>query len=408
VIHWLQKNGGSLLLSVLLSLVIWIVAVREQDPVIQREYPAALPVEVHGLDAGLVISGTYISDVRVSVRAPQSTWNSLTLNDIHVSADLNGLSSGTHDIPLQVEVAPNVQVINAEARPADIRLTLEEQREREIPVQVVVVGQPTVGFGAEEPVVEPDAVTLTGPLSLVDLVSEVSVEVDVSDQREDVQIRSDVEVLDSEGNLVEGVEMTAQQVEVTVPIDALPNFKEVAVIVDHQGTAPAFGYYVSGISVTPQTVTVEGPPDVINEMPGFVRTTQVDLTGLRESFTRTVGLVLPEGVLAVGDASVEVEVTIDGFQGSVSVRRPMEVVGLRPGLEAVISPESVDMILSGSLTILDTLAPDDIRVVLDLTDLTIGTYQVEPEVVMLPEGITSESLLPATIEVQIQLPTPDS
>lgn len=402
MIDWLQRNGGSLLLSVLLSLVIWIVAVREQDPVIEQEYPAALPVVVRGLDDGLVISGNYISDVRVSVRAPQSTWNGLTPGDITVIADLNGLSSGTHDVPLEVELAPTVQAINAQARPADIRLTLEEQRERQVPVQVIVLGQPTVGFGAQEPIVEPDTVTLTGPLSLVDLVSEVKVEVDVSDQRENVQIRSDVQVLDSEGNPVEGVEITTRQVEVTVPIDPLPNYKEVAVIVDHQGTAPAFGYYVSGISVTPLSVTVEGPPDVINEMPGFVRTTQVDLTGLRESFTRTVGLVLPEGVLAVGDATVEVEVAIDAFQGSVSVRRPMEVVGLRRGLEAVVSPESVDMILSGSLTILDTLAQDDIRVVLDLTGLTSGTYQIEPEVVTLPEGITSESLLPATIEVRIQ------
>jgi YbbR domain-containing protein len=212
----------------------------------------------------------------------------------------------------------------------------------------------------------------------------------------------EVSVLDSERIPVTSLDVSPEQVQVMVPIAPLPNFKEVAVIVNYEGTAPAFGYYVSSIEVTPATVTVQGPPDVINEMPGFVRAGLVDLTGVRDDFTRTVGLELPEGVLAVDVSEIRVSVEVDAFQGSIGVRRPLEVVGLEEGMEAELSPESVDMILSGPLAVLEQLAQDDVRVILDLSEFPVGTYQIEPEVVTLPEGVSSESLLPVTIEVRIQ------
>ena len=65
--------------------------------------------------------------------------------------------------------------------------------------------------------------------------------------------------------------------------------------------------------------------------------------------------------------------------------------------------EAVEIILSGSRAVLDQLTAEDLRVVLDLTDLPLGTFQIEPTVVTLPEEVTSESLLPATVEVQIQV-----
>jgi len=61
------------------------------------------------------------------------------------------------------------------------------------------------------------------------------------------------------------------------------------------------------------------------------------------------------------------------------------------------------------MPLLETLEADDVRVVLDLFGLPLGIHQIEPQVsqVVVPEGITAQSILPATIQVAISTwPTP--
>jgi YbbR domain-containing protein len=69
----------------------------------------------------------------------------------------------------------------------------------------------------------------------------------------------------------------------------------------------------------------------------------------------------------------------------------------------------VDVILSGPIPELGAITPTDIRAVVDVNGLEIGTHQVEVDVDVLPEGVWVETVLPATVEVTIGLavtPTP--
>ena len=66
-----------------------------------------------------------------------------------------------------------------------------------------------------------------------------------------------------------------------------------------------------------------------------------------------------------------------------------------------VAPNNVDVILSGPLPLLDTLSPQDVRVVIDVTDLEEGTHQLTPKVEILVSDIVVESILPGTVEVVI-------
>ncbi|MDP2976486.1 MAG: hypothetical protein Q8N45_09800, partial [Anaerolineales bacterium] len=66
-----------------------------------------------------------------------------------------------------------------------------------------------------------------------------------------------------------------------------------------------------------------------------------------------------------------------------------------------VSPENVDVILSGPLPVLDTLAPSDVHVVIDVKGLGVGTHHLTPTVPMVIAGVTVESILPGTVEVII-------
>jgi YbbR domain-containing protein len=61
----------------------------------------------------------------------------------------------------------------------------------------------------------------------------------------------------------------------------------------------------------------------------------------------------------------------------------------------------VDVILSGPIPILNRMTSLDSRVVVDLKDLDLGVYPLEPEVDVLPERVRVESIQPSMVEVTV-------
>jgi hypothetical protein len=71
----------------------------------------------------------------------------------------------------------------------------------------------------------------------------------------------------------------------------------------------------------------------------------------------------------------------------------------------------VDVILSGPVSILSGLRPEDLRVVVDMTGRGLGIYQEALSQPLLPDRVNLESMLPETVEIEISLaptPTPTS
>jgi hypothetical protein len=86
----------------------------------------------------------------------------------------------------------------------------------------------------------------------------------------------------------------------------------------------------------------------------------------------------------------------------------VEIQGLRQEWTATVSPEVVDVILVGPDTLLSELTSDDIQVFVNLFDLGLGVHRLEP-VVLYPEGVELESVVPDVVEVVIRVeatPTP--
>ncbi len=110
----------------------------------------------------------------------------------------------------------------------------------------------------------------------------------------------------------------------------------------------------------------------------------------------------------VGQPTVLIQAGISPIQSSLTLAgENVAVTGLPEGLSAVVSPASVDVILSGPLPILDTLTRQDIQVTVDASNLTAGTYQLTPKVQILASNVTVESLLPGTVELVLTTsPTP--
>jgi len=273
-------------------------------------------------------------------------------------------------------------------------------------VTILVRGTLPTGYVAPIPSANPAQVTLVGPESVIERVLEVRVSLDISGLGETVFRTMTPAAVDSEGRVVTGVTITPATVSVTQPITLLGGYRYVIVRAVSSGQV-ANGYRLTNIFVSPVGVVVfSADPQLVNDLPGYIETEPLDLTGAEDDFESLVDLALPDGISVVGDTKVLVQVSIAAIETSLAVSLPVEVIGLTPGLAAVVSPMTVDVILSGPVPILDKLAPGDVRVVIDLTGYEIGVYQFIPVVEILPERVQKISILPATVEVTItSMPT---
>ncbi len=410
LLEWLLSNVGSMMLSLLASLTVWIAANQSLNPVEIAELDDPVEINVVGLDEGLIIVNDYPKTTRVTLRAQRNTWPSLSAEDIIATADLSGLGPGVHTVRLDIRVV--AQAIVVAANPSNVRFELEEVRERTLPVQLVVNGDPATGYRVDEPVIDPPEVTVRGPRSRVELIGEIRAEVSAEGLREPLTATLPVVALDSDGNPVEGVTITPAEVDVELPILQVAGFREVAVRVDAD-VRPAPGYYVPRIIPEPQSVTVQGDPEVINDLL-VIETQPIVLNDLTEDRLITVALDPPPGVSVVGTQTVDVRIIVAAQPGFNVVEVPLQALGLAEGLAAEFSPDRVVVSISGPLPILNKLNPEeDIIASVDLTDLGIGEYQIEPQVEIASGELTTEelssvlveSVLPTLIDVRITVET---
>jgi YbbR domain-containing protein len=408
VLRWLAKNIGALLTALILAVIIWVSAVIASDPNEEQILNRPVPIEIIGQDPSLQIMGTITRNVTLVLRAPQSAWNQLNNDPESVRAwvDLSNLGPGTHDVPVQVQITPPlVRVISQ--NPQQLSITLDNVISETFPVNIMIRGTLPVGYQAQTPQINPSQVTVTGPESLVAEVSEVRVSLDITNANQNITRDETPLLLDAQGQAVSGLTVSPTSVSITQPITLLGGYRYVIVRVVSQGQV-ANGYRVTNIYVTPVGVVVfSSDPSLVDNLPGYVETQPVDLTGKTDDFQTLVDLNLPSGVTVVGDPKVLVQVSIAAIDSSLSISLPVEVIGLAPDLTATSNPPVVNVILTGPVPILNTLGPSDVRVVVDLNGFTAGTYALAPSVTILPDQVQQVSMIPSTVTITIApAPTP--
>lgn len=402
-LRWLFRNLSALALALVLAIAVWLSAVTGADPDEVRTYPRAIPLEVFGRAPGLVIIGQVPADINLTLRAPRSVWDKLTAADDPILAviDLSGLSAGEHTI--EVKVQPQVRPIQIiSVSPQTVTLELQTLATKTLPINLAIRGEVAVGFKAGTAEMSATEVTLSGPAPLMTQVKRVQVDLSISGLRQDAQTTLPVHVLDASGAAIDGLTISPENVQVRVPIIQQGGYRDIAVKVLVHGLVSS-GYRLTNISVFPPIITVYSKePDLVEALPGFVETEPLNLDSASDDIETHLSLHLPEGISLVGDQTVQVRVGIAAIEGSLSLSNmKVEVIGLADGLKAVISPETVDVILTGPLPLLDKLSTGDIKIVVDLTGLNAGTHQLTPQPQMIINDVQMQSINPATIEVTI-------
>jgi YbbR domain-containing protein len=400
------RNLGSLILSLILATLVWIAAVREENPPREADYPQNIPIQVIPPAPGLVTTDRLPETVRLRLLAPESSWSTLTSSKFKATLDLSKLAEGLNEVPIQVGISDS-QVKIVEQIPKDVGVNLQPEQTIVLTVTLVVMDQPPLGYVNRAPTATPITVTVTGPASLIGQVDKAVGEIFIRNAKETINRSTDVTIRNRDEQVMSGLKVEPAKVQTTLPIEQRFGYKDVSVSAVISGQ-PAPGYWVSNILVNPPRLTVVGNPQVLGSIPGFIETTPINVSKATADIVQSVPLNLPDGVTVVsaenesGTAGgVQVKVQIAAIESGQTVQRPITQQGIDPNYVWTASPERTDVILSGPIPRLQTLQPDDVKVVVDLFGLQPGIHKVRPTV-FLPDDLQLEALLPDTVEITIR------
>ncbi len=405
---WIQdilRNLDSLALAFFLAVIVWVIAVQQEDPIIVADLPDSIPVSYVNLPEGLTILGNPVDSVRIRVRGQRSVVTSLTGDSFRAYVDLAGLAPDVHTLPIRVEGPREITVVSVEPPRAVVHL--ERLAQKTVPVRVEIMDLPPLGYRvrADNIVTEPMTATVEGPQSQVEKVVSAVAEVYVQARRSSVDTNVALSPRDANGLPVFNVSVKPPVARVVVPIEPQPGFAEVPVVPRTVGQ-PAEGYRVASISVDPATVTLRGNPEVLQTLPGYVETEPLDISGATQDIVERLPLRVPENVSILGSKTAIVTVRIVPLEGGRTLVRVLRVQGLPEGMQVTIPIESVQIILSGPLPKLNNLRGDEVQAILDLSDITgEGVFTLKPQI-LTPADIRVEAVIPAEIQVEVRRPTP--
>lgn len=405
--RWLSENLTTLLTAFLLAIVIWGSAVTAANP--NQEAELTVPLQIRGQSEDIIIVNQLPVDVSVTVFAPESVLQEIQRdNSVAAWLTLEGLEAGTYRIPVEVEYPEQVRPIRImEKQPEQLELTLENLVSKSLPILTNVEGSPAVGYKAGPVNWGRETVRVTGRESQVEQIARVEATLDISDANDNISREVVLIPRDSSGEIITEVQLDPQKISVDQEIILQGGYRNVAVNVVTEGTVEP-GYRFTSITPAPPTIMVfSEDPQRVEQLPGYVNTKPLDLTGVDDYLETLLELDLPSGITVVGDSTVLVQVNVTAIQTTMTVSREIETIGLLPGMRAEVAPLQASVRLSGPVPILDNLSLRDVRVVVDLTNLEIGVHTVTPSVEILPKDITVEDISPANVEVTIsQGPTP--
>ena len=417
-----ESNLSLRLVALGIAFLIWILVTNNSDPV-RTQLFSNVPVTILNEDSlgaiGKVVEpeGTGTVTLRVTERRSVLARLARTGSDFLVEADMEFMNE-MDSVPLTVSCTnTNITWDEIEMSPSNLKVKLEDKVEQAFPVSVTTSGTPASGYAVgSTDIREGKTILVAGPKSLVDIINTVTAPVNVTAMSENALVSSALRITDKNGSVLTESQLgrlefkdsngaLLNQRTVTVRI-RLWEVKSLPLRVATSGTV-ADGYYVSGITLIPDTITLAGTSDTFEEIGRYLGVLEtVDVEGASESVTAEVDLTetiaqytslkLMDESAAEVSATVQIEKsgekTFDfPISGLILENQPENVkLSFYPELQIPINVRSV----GGNL---NTLRVEDIEASIDLSECAEeGVYEL-PIMVNLPEGFRVGSAVSVTV-----------
>lgn len=381
-------------ISVVLSILLWVYVTTTNGDVSTTEFEG-VQIVFRGEDTlrekeGLVISNPSANTVSVTLRASRRELSRLSSTNIIAVVDVSKINmKGNFTLPLSLEYPTSVNGNNIDvvsSQPQSVYFYVDKTSTKSVEVKGEFVGSVVEGFVAGKLSFDPDTITLSGPQSELDKVSYAWVSIPRQDVDKTLEFDSAYTLMDSSGNqlALTNVKADSDTVSVTLPITST---KEVQLTVDVVEGAGATSENVK-ITVNPQTIIIAGDAKTLEGI-NKISIGTVDLSSFTLTFEDKFPILMDNEITNVtGLTEAKVTIEVIGLKTKRFSITNISVINVPSGHSAKLVTQAVDVTLRGSAEVIDKIQANNIRAVVDLSDIGSATGAIQPTAKISVDGYT--------------------
>jgi YbbR domain-containing protein len=293
-----DKKFGLKILSLVMAIMLWLYIVNQGGAATSQNYQQ-IKLNYYNVPAELAISGPETVSVRIwgITNAP---------GNVIAYVDLTGLQQGTYKLP--VKVKPLQGVMFATVQPDKVDIELKSPADRNLNIGYELAQSLPDGVELREVIISPPKCIVRGEQEAVSKVASVYARINIGEEKGIISQQSTLVARDAQGNKINsGIQLVPAAVNVYAVAENKKVTKELAVRLKLKGKA-ADGYELGTIISDPAKVSVLGEESILAGMEE-ISTQEIDLSDRKESFTQTVALQVPEGMI-ISPSQVTVVVSI--------------------------------------------------------------------------------------------------
>lgn len=392
----LTNNIGLKLLAFIFAFMLWLLVVNIDDPVDTKTFDD-IPVSIEYTEVVTqdqrsyqVLDGT--DTVSVTVSATRSVLEKISAENIVATADMRELYLESQ-IPIEITI-PGYEFETATASPRNVQVKIEQNKSDTFPITVTTTGTVRDGYVLGNVQADPERVTVNGPESVIDQISKVVAEVNVSGLSSDSSIDAVLTYYDEDNNEISAEQLANNLGTTGVKVNVtLYHTARIPVTVDTSEVTAADGYSISEVTWTPEEIQLAGEEEVLDALEEIrIPADAIDITSISQRTEKTVDITpyLPEGTRLVDENGNNILVTARvAREGTKSFDIPVGSITVNNLDDALTvsgygSGDDLEVHIGGPQEQLNSLELSDLAVSIDLKNCAeAGEYEV-PVTITLP------------------------
>ena len=385
----MKNKLSSIMLSLLVAFGLWLYVITTVSPGYKDTF-YNIPVVKEGTgaleDQNLMITYQSTDNVDITVSGNRTDVNKVDSSNITVKVDLSRIDEAGTMIPLTYTVGfpgdvPSGALTTENKSPDTIYFTVEERREKPVPVEVVWIGSTPEGFMSdrENRVLDYSEITVVGPASVADLIEKAVIEVDLNEQRESIDQYYRYTLCDAEGNPVDAQMIKTNTEEVRLEV-RIRRIQEVALKLDVHyggGTTPAN----TSVTLDTTSIRVSGSEAALNALGDTITLGRINLGEIAKAQDIPFTITLPEGVTnETGITDVTASIRFTGLGTREFSVDDIRSANIPEGMTVDIITEKLSVVLRGPTADVAKIPGDAIHAVVDFSTAVVGessTFKVE-------------------------------
>lgn len=377
----MKNKVTSVLLSFLIAFGLWVYVITTVSPGYEETF-YNIPVVKEGSgtleDKNLMITYQSTDRVDVTVSGNRTDVGKVDSSNITVKVDLTRIDEPGTMIPLTYTVSfpgdvPQGALTTESKSPDTIYFTVEERREKPVPVEVVWIGATPDGFlsDRENRVLDYSEITVIGPASVADLIEKAVIEVELNEQRESIDQTYRYTLCDAEGNPVDAqmIKTNVEEVRLEVKIRRM---KEVALKLDVTYGAGATQDNTT-ITLDTDSIRVSGSEAALEALGDTITLGKINLAEISKSTEIPFTIPLPEGVTnETGITEVIASIKYSGLGIKEFSVDDIRSTNIPEGVSVEIITEKLTVSLRGPAADVARVEDEDIYAVVDFSNAVVG------------------------------------